>query len=163
MNSRIALALGFSLAALMTTIVSAETVWLDELNLAVAAQDWGDPHKNQSVDGHALTIAGKTYERGFGTHAESTLHINLGGEAQKFSASVGVDDEVNKNPVASIEFVVRGDGKVLWQSGVLHAGDAAKDCEVDLAGVKSLLLEVGDAGDGVSYDHADWADARLMC
>jgi len=43
----------------------------------------------------------------------------------------------------------------------MRAGDAAKDCEVDLSGVKTLLLEVTDADDGNSFDHADWADAKF--
>ncbi len=98
MKSRFALALGFSLAVFTTGIASAETVWLDDLNLAVATQGWGDPHKNQSVEGNPLTIGGKKFDRGFGTHAESMLHIKLDGGATKFSASVGVDDEVNKSP-----------------------------------------------------------------
>src|SRR5882762_3960579 len=109
MNSRIALALGLSLAALTTGIVSAQTVWLDDLNIGSATQGWGEPHKNQSVEGHTLTIGGKTFERGFGTHAESSLKVTLDGGTPKFTASVGVDDEVKGNPTASIEFVVRGD------------------------------------------------------
>ena len=55
-----------------------------------------------------------------------------------------------------------GDGKTLWESGVLHGGDPAKDVSVALDGVKLLILTVGDAGDGISYDHADWADARIV-
>ena len=161
MKSHFALALGFSLAMFTTGIVSAETVWLDDLNLAAATQGWGDPHKNQSVDGHTLTIGGKTFAHGFGTHAIGALRISLDGGAQKFSASVGVDDEVNTNPASSVEFIVRGDGKMLWQSGVMKAGDAAKDCAVNLDGVKLLVLEVGDAGDGINFDHADWADAKI--
>ena len=161
MKSRLALALGFTLAVSAASRVSAETVWLDDLNLASATQGYGEPQKNKSVNGQTLTIAGKTFARGFGTHAESKLSVNLNGGAQKFSASVGVDDDVKGNTAASVEFIVRGDGKALWQSGVMHAGDAAKDCEVDLTGVKSLLLEVSDAGDGIDYDHADWAAAKF--
>jgi len=161
MNSRFGFALILSSALFTTGFVSAETVWLDDMNLASATQGWGEPHKNKSVEGHTLTIGGKEFARGFGTHAESTLKINLGGGAQKFSASVGVDDEVNKNPASSVEFIVRGDGRVLWRSGVMHAGDAAKDCEVDLAHVRLLALEVHAAGDGIDYDHADWADAKF--
>ena len=161
MKSLTTLALGFALATLTPRIVSAATVWLDDLNLSVVTQGWGDPHKNQSVEGHALTIGGKVFERGFGTHAESALQIKLDGGAQKFSATVGVDDEVNKNPDSSIEFVVRGDGKALWRSGVMRAGEAAKHCDVDVTGVKRLVLEVGDADDGINYDHADWADAKF--
>ena len=161
MKSRFVLALGFSLAVLAPQMTSAETVWLDDLNLAAATQGWGEPHKNQSVEGHALTIGGQKFERGFGTHAESRLKINVGGGAQKFSAKVGVDDEVNSNAASSVEFIVVGDGKTLWRSGVMRAGDATKDCEVDLTGVKSLALQVSDAGDGNSFDHADWADAKF--
>jgi alpha-galactosidase len=142
-------------------MVSAETVWLDDLNLATATQGWGDPHKNQSVGGHPLTIGGKSFARGFGTHAAGSLRVVLAGGARKFTASVGVDDEVEGNPASSVEFIVTGDDKPLWKSGVMRAGDAAKVCAVDLTGVKSLVLEVSDAEDGNSFDHADWADAQF--
>ncbi len=161
MKPFVLLALGVSLTLATVRIASAETAWLDEMNIAAAEQGWGDPHKNQSVEGHPLTIGGKAFARGFGTHAESTLRLKLDGAAQTFSASVGVDDEVDKNPTSSVEFIIRGDGKTLWKSGVMKAGDPAKDCTIDLTGVKSLVLEVSDAGDGISYDHADWAEAKF--
>ena len=138
----------------------AATVWLDDLNVSVATQGFGDPHKNQSVDGHALTIGGQTFARGFGTHAVSILYVSLNQGAETFSASVGVDGEVSNSP-ASVEFIVSGDGKTLWQSGVMKAGEPAKNFTVDLAGVKTLLLKVGDAGDGISFDHADWVGAKF--
>ena len=161
MKSHLAIGLGICLAAFTTKIVSAETVWLDDLNLKEATQGWGDPHKNQSVGGNPLTIDGQKFDRGFGTHAESVLRVKLDGDATSFSAKVGVDDEVNKNPAASVEFEVIGDGKTLWKSGVMKAGQAAKKCHVDLNGVKLAILKVTDAGDGISYDHADWADASF--
>ncbi|HVU26729.1 MAG TPA: NPCBM/NEW2 domain-containing protein [Verrucomicrobiae bacterium] len=160
MKFRILTAFIFATLGCFTGFVSAKTIWLDELNLSVAAQGWGDPHKNQSVDGHPLTIGGEKFARGFGTHAESILNVKLDGGVQNFSASVGVDGEVT-NPAASVEFFVVGDEKILWQSGVMRTGDLAKHCDVDLAGVKMLTLKVGDAGDGISYDHADWADAKF--
>ena len=161
MQLRFAIALGLSLAALAPQLISAETVWLDDLNLAAATQGWGEPQKNKSVDGKPLAIGGQAFTRGFGTHAESKLRVNLDAGAQSFSASVGVDDDVNGNAAASVEFIVVGDGKELWKSGVLRAGNAAKDCTVNLTGVKSLLLEVTDAGDGIDFDHADWANAKF--
>jgi len=161
MQLRFALALGLSLAALAPQLISAETVWLDDLNLAASTQGYGEPQKNKSVDGKPLAIGGQAFTRGFGTHAESKLRVNLDGGAQSFSASVGVDDDVVGNAAASVEFIVVGDGKELWKSGVLRAGNAAKDCTVNLTGVKSLLLEVTDAGDGIDFDHADWANAKF--
>ena len=161
MNSRLFSALGFALALFTAKNLSAETVWLDQLNIRSAVQGYGTPQKNKSVEEHPLTIGGKVFQRGFGTHAESVLHINLGSGAQKFTASVGVDDEVNGNAAASVEFFVIGDGKTLWSSGGLRAGNAAKECTVDLSGVKELVLKVGDAGDGINFDHADWAEAKF--
>ncbi len=161
MKSRFALGLGCLLAVVTPPIVSAETVWLDDLNLAAATQDYGTPQKNKSVENHPLILGGKKFERGFGTHANSKLTVNLGGGAQSFAATVGLDDDVKGNADASVEFIVRGDGKTLWKSGVLKADSAPKDCSVDLTGVKSLVLEVTDAGDGIDYDHADWANARF--
>ena len=41
--------------------------------------------------------------------------------------------------------------------------DEAKSVSVSLTGATQLRLVVGDAGDGVFFDHADWADARVAC
>ena len=161
MNSRLCSSLGFALALFAAKNLSAETVWLDQLDLRSAVQGYGTPQKNKSVESHPLTIGGKVFPRGFGTHAESVLHVSLAGGAQQFTASVGVDDEVNSNTASSVEFFVIGDGKPLWSSGMVRAGNAAKECAVDLSGVKELVLKVGDAGDGIDFDHADWADAKF--
>ena len=100
----------FSMTILMLTCVieaSAQTVWLDELNLSNATQGNGVPMKNKSLDGKPMRIAGKTFSRGFGTHAESMLTILLNGKAKTFTANVGLDDEVNgHNP--EVEFPPRG-------------------------------------------------------
>lgn len=140
--------------------LSAATVWLNDLDIGLTTQDWGNPGKNQSVDGHPLRIGGKTFEHGLGTHAQSTLFISLKGAAQSFSASAGVDSEVGDGR-GSVEFSVVGNGKTLWQSGVMKEGEAAKSFSVVLTGVTNLVLKVGDGQDGISYDHADWADATF--
>ena len=138
----------------------AETFGLETLNLQYAEQGWGEPQANKSVDNHPLFIDGKRFEHGFGTHAVSTLRIALGGKAERFTATVGVDDEVGQR--GSVVFKVVGDGKTLWESGVLRGGDPAKEVSVDLRNVNRLLLSVGDAGDDITYDHADWANAKIV-
>jgi alpha-galactosidase len=161
MKSHLAPCLGIILTLATAHLAVANTVWLDELKLSNTTQGWGEPNKNQSVEGHPLSIGGETFKRGLGTHAVSTLKINLGGHAQSFSARVGVDAEVKDHPVASVEFFVIGDGKTLWQSGLMKADSPAKPVQVDLAGIKSLVLQVSDGGDGIEFDHADWADAQF--
>jgi alpha-galactosidase len=144
----------------LLNLAKAETFGLDTLQLEYVEQGWGDPHANQSVDGHPLFLDGKRFEHGLGTHANSILRIALGGKAERFTATVGVDDEVGKQ--GSVVFKVTGDGKTLWESGVLHGGDPAKAVSVALDGVQKLVLSVGDGEDGINFDHADWADAKIV-
>lgn len=135
-------------------------VWLDKLDLSVATQGNGKPGINTSVDGKRLTIAGETFDRGFGTHAESSLLIKLNGKAHKFSALVGLDDEMKGHDPA-VEFEIYGDNKKLWSSGIMHLGDKAKPVSVFLKGIKQLELVVTDGGNGPYYDHADWVNAKF--
>ena len=140
--------------------LSAQTVWLDQLDLSTATQGYGIPMKNRSIDNNVLTIAGKTFERGFGSHSESSLTILLNGKATEFTAQVGIDDEVKGHEPAA-EFVVYGDNKKLWASGIMRLGDAARPCSVKLSGVQKLELVVTDGGNGNYYDHVDWVDAKF--
>ena len=144
----------------LPTLATAETYGLETLNLSYMEQGWAEPQANKSVDGHPIMIDGKRFEHGVGTHANSTFRIALGGKGERFTATVGVDDEIGQS--GSVVFKVAGDGKTLWESGVLRGGDPAKEVSVALNGVKILLLTVGDAGDGMNYDHADWADAKIV-
>ncbi len=65
------LAIVWHIIILGTIQLSAQTVWLDELDLSTATQGYGVPMKNKSCDGKTLTIAGETFERGFGSHSKA--------------------------------------------------------------------------------------------
>ncbi len=161
---RLALAIALFLTARGTVLAAApaRTVWLDELDVGKATTGWGPAKRNRSVDGKPLTIAGRTFARGLGTHAPGVLRISLNGAAARFTARVGVDDEVAKRPSqASVEFKVIGDGAVLWQSGIVKRLQPARQVDVDLKGIKLLELVVTDGGDGYACDHADWAEAKF--
>ena len=145
---------------LLTLSVNAQTVWLDQLDLSAATQGYGVPTKNKSLDGKPMTIGGQVFERGFGTHAVSSLTVLLDGKAKSFSAQVGIDDEVKGHEPAA-EFELYADGKKIWSSGIMRIGDAARSCNVTLDGVKKLELVVADGGNGNYYDHADWANAKF--
>jgi alpha-galactosidase len=145
----------FSLPAFAT-----EDVLLGSLDVSKVRQGWGEPRTDKSVDGNPISIGGKKFEHGLGTHASSTFQIDLKGGAERFTAFVGVDDEV-EGKSASVEFSVLADNHELWKSKTMRAGQTPEKVDVDLKGFKSLLLLVHDAGDGFSYDHADWADARI--
>jgi alpha-galactosidase len=146
---------------LFPLLAPAQTVYLDELNLAAMECGWGSPGARKSVDGNALNVGGQSYERGVGTHAVSTMLLSLEGKGARFTATVGLDDEVGAGK-GSVKFTVLGDRKVLWESPVLRQGDKGVPCDIDIAGVGLLGLLVTDGGDNIDYDHADWCEARLL-
>ncbi len=142
-----------------------ETVLLGSLDLSHMRQGWGKPQVNRSIREKPLAIAGQAFKHGVGTHANSTLWIDLGGGSERFLASVGVDDAAGSpasGTPASVVFKVVADGRKLFDSGVMKLGQPAKAVDLDVRGVKLVLLLVGDAGDGVNYDHANWAEARFV-
>lgn len=143
----------------LPAFASADEVWLSSLDLNGVEQGWGEPGKNRSVDRPELAIAGKKFSRGVGTHAAGSMRIGFNGQPELFAALVGVDEEVGAR--GAVVFQVLADSKLVWQSGVMRGGEAAKEVSVDSKGVKQLELKVEDAGDDISFDHADWADAKF--
>ena len=120
---------------------------------------WSTAKADLEIAGKPIRIAGVQYAHGVGTHAVSKMRVDLGGHARRFSAFAGLDDSAEAR--GSVEFIVLGDGKVLWQSGLIAGRQTAKSVEVDVLGVHVLELRVTDGGDGTSDDHADWAEARI--
>jgi len=141
--------------------VRKEDIYLSTLNIDRIQQSWGTPGADKSVEGRPLSIGGKKFERGIGTHSDSICLIATNDSVEEFSAYVGVDDEMEKDR-GSVEFFVIGDDKILWQSGIMKSGDPAKYVTVNTKGVKELLLKVSNGGDNNECDHADWADAKLL-
>lgn len=142
------------------SLQAAQTIALTDLDLSKVRQGWGEPKVNQTIVGKPLRIGGQAYERGLGSHARMVLHIQLDGQAQSFQAWVGVDDETGGK--GTVRFRVLGDGRTLFDSGVMKGGDKAKRVDVDLRGIRMLLLLVDDAGDDIHFDHADWAEAAIQ-
>jgi NPCBM/NEW2 domain/Peptidase M60, enhancin and enhancin-like len=102
----------------------------------------------------------QVFKKGLGTHSNSDITFDLGGQYQSFEAQIGVDTATNG--FGSVTFEVWLDGKKQFQSGKLTGNDIARKVKLSVAGVKKLRLVVGDAGDGKSSDWGNWADAKLI-
>ncbi|MCD6351357.1 MAG: NPCBM/NEW2 domain-containing protein [Armatimonadetes bacterium] len=107
-----------------------------------------------------LRIKDREYDRGLGHHAPGVIVIELDGAFEAFEADVGVQWQGHN--VGTVVFRVLVDGEVKFDSGVMHEADPPRQVRVDLAGAQELVLESGDAGDGIICDVADWAEARLI-
>jgi hypothetical protein len=114
-----------------------------------------------AADGVMMKISDVMYAKGIGTHSVSHLTWALGAQYKQFVADVGVDDEVDGNALGSVVFRVVVDGVEVFNSGMMTFNDAAKPVSVDVTGKTTLELFVDDGGDDNSYDHADWANAKL--
>jgi len=149
------------LLACCVTSLAAETVPLATLDLALMRQGWGTPQIDRGIREQPLSIAGRRFEHGVGTHADSALWLELGPDCRRFSAWVGLDDAAGGERAGSVRFLIYLDDEVCFDSGVMRLGDAAQRVEVDVRGHRTMALLVTDAGDGISFDHANWAEAEF--
>ncbi len=144
------------------------TTYLSDMSWQASANGWGPAERDRSNgesaagDGRTLTIAGTTYAKGIGAHAAGTVDVGLGGRCSTFAADVGVDAEVGSGR-GSVTFSVLGDGATLATTPVKTGGQAATSLSVNVSGRATLRLTVGNGGDNIDYDHADWANARVTC
>ena len=111
--------------------------------------------------GTPLRIRGQSFATGVGVFAGSILVIPTLGHCQKFTASIGIDDAAGGK--GSSAFEVWGDGKKLYDSGIMTGADAAKRIEVDLNGRMQLKLVTTAGGDSEDADLGDWAEALVTC
>ncbi|MHB1456958.1 MAG: NPCBM/NEW2 domain-containing protein [Armatimonadota bacterium] len=133
-------------------------IYLDSLDPVSAMQGWGRLQRNLSVWEKPLIIAGKQYTRGLGTHAASEIEYALDGKYKRFQVDAGVDGGNG----GTVTFEIWVDSVKKWESGYMVNSDPAKKVDLDITGAQKLLLVVGDGGNGIGSDHADWCDAKLL-
>jgi alpha-galactosidase len=133
---------------------------------------------NRSIDGNPIRIGGREFAAGVGTRATSVLFIQLDGGATQFTATVGADDNplpppparagqppaaapATPPPATPIIFRVLGDSRVLHVSRPLARGDAGEAIDVDVTGIRTLVLQVRPL-EGNRAVAANWADAKFV-
>ena len=131
-----------------------------------ATNGWGPAERDTSNgeqitgDGSVITVGGVTYPKGVGVHAASDITVPLGGSCSRFTAVAGLDAEVGTSSTGVV-FSVVADGVTLWTSPTVTAAAPAA-VDVAVSGRTNLRLVATGAGH-IDNDHADWADARLIC
>ncbi len=142
---------------------SKETVsaFAADLAWSEATIGWGAIQKNRSVDGNKLTLAGKTFTNGIGTHATSKITMRLPEGARKFLAVVGCDLE--KSGGEAMMFYVYIDGKEVAESSLIRIGQHfVFDIDIPENADEITLYVYEGANDGNTNDHADWCIAGFF-
>jgi len=138
---------------------------IDGFSTLRATAGWSRDGSNQPVKGKAigdgpLRVHGKHFKDGIGTHADSEIVFDLGGRASRFTCQVGADEGGGSSD--RVIFRVLADGKELFKSPVMTVEMDALPVDLDLTGVKELLLKVEyDAGSN-SWGHANWLDPKFF-
>jgi hypothetical protein len=134
--------------------------WASEINA------YGTVHRDTSCNvgdsepGNPITLGGVVYRKGLGAHMYSEVVVNLRGLYSSFVSDVGIDDEVGAN--GAVIFKVVADGVELYNSGAMTGDSATQSINVDVTGREQIHLIVADANNDDRWDHADWANARLV-
>jgi hypothetical protein len=115
-----------------------------------------------SVTGGELRLAGSTFDKGLGMHAQSRVVYALDGQYRWFEALVGLDLENGKKGRVRIRVLVDGKEKDLGWNKELTAKDGALTIRVDVSNARELTLEVLFGGFGDVQAHVNWVDARLI-
>ncbi len=129
------------------------------------AQDWGTLGMNTAVvppggEPARLRIKDTHYERGLGHHANGEIYVELNGRYRTFEAQVGVQWQGGK--LGSVVFSVFVDDEKRFETGVMTGDDEPREVRIPVDRGRELRLVAADAGDGISHDCANWADARLI-
>ena len=79
-----------------------DKIYLSELNLDAVDDAFVKPRADSSVTGRPVLIGARRYRKGIGVHANTTILIDLGKNALRFTAYVGVDAMKKGYPDAKV-------------------------------------------------------------
>lgn len=135
-----------------------EGAWaLNEVKYKSHAQGWGSLHINESIDGNKLTVNGKSYLFGYGTHAASETTFDIEKKFSNFSMLYALDDESLCSSGVSVQ--VLGDNKVLATSEIFKPGFLGK-FSLDVTGIQLLTIKSIPNG-SIDCDHVDFINPEV--
>jgi hypothetical protein len=117
------------------------------------------PREDQALQSGPLQLDSKQYRKGLALHSRTELVYRLPGRFRRFQAVVGIDDAVR--PRGNVRLVISGDDRVLLEA-TLSGADPPRPVELDLAGVRRLVI-LADFGEDMDVaDHLDLCEARII-
>ena len=152
-------------------------IWIDSLDLSKMVQRRQTPRAGRSLAGGRgggraaagqpaapagapITLGGVTYAHGIGTLSINELIIDLKGQATRFLAMVGLNDNAGRQGSVNVEVWL--DNKKVLISDVLRVGSPPLKVDVDLTGARFLELLIDDGNDVSTGDNADWAGGLIF-
>ncbi len=141
---------------------SGSETFLSDMPINRSSVGFGQLGIDKNAMGGQLKIGTSTYLKGLGTHANSKIIYQLDGKASIFRSDIGIDAN-NGSSFSSADFLVFGDGNLLYRSADKKLNTAPESISIDVRGVNELILITteGKTNRGNS-DHTNWGNARIV-
>ncbi|MBI2641786.1 NPCBM/NEW2 domain-containing protein, partial [Candidatus Roizmanbacteria bacterium] len=130
-------------------------------------QDYLVPVRNKTVESergvkfwNRLSVNYYFYEKGIGSHADSSITYDLNKQFSRFSSDYGLDTESAET--AQVFFLIEADGKEIFRSKPVGRFDPPGSTELNIKGVEYLTLKIKKAGESNFGAHADWLNPILV-
>lgn len=135
--------------------------YLSDFKWTSVNTEWGTPRRNSNIQG---MVHGEvtTFKNGIGIHANGKITYDLSDkEYDNFEALIGVDTAIGENNNSSVTFKVVADGKTVATTNTMSYYDNLAYINVPVSGVKELVIEVHDGGNGNTSDHCIIVNPKL--
>jgi serine/threonine protein kinase len=156
-----------ALAGANPTTTTPRSVWLCDLTAHDPNVGHGQLGKGNMMgfDNHKIVVKGVPYQHGLSMHAVSKgtayARFEIGNRGHQLSFAVAMNDSSGDKAKTAVVFLVKGDGKTLYESPPVRVkADAQPVQTISVEGVRKLELEVRCPGDG-GWGHAVWLDPSM--
>jgi hypothetical protein len=156
---RLSVLMLIALAKAFPASAATAIVYCSDMTAVSATSGWSTVQKDKSIDQKPITLGGKIYAKGLGTHSPSEIVYNIDGKYATFSADAGIDDETAGK--GTVEFAVYADDSLLFKSNVIKGQASVAKISVNVAGKNKLKLVTTIGLDTYDMDDADWGGAQL--
>ena len=129
---------------------------VDESAVVTLSRSW---QRDKNVLGKPLVLAGKTFDKGIGVHARSSLAFAADQKFDKLAAVIGID--AGTGGKGDCVFTVLGDGQPIFTKRV-KGNDPPENLSVEISRYDQVTLLVEPGADLDLADHANWCEARFI-
>ncbi len=145
----------------VTTLSVLGMLGMAAMALPLPAALAGQVRADRAFRGDAgMRMNGLQFRSGLGVGADSRIDLALTGHWQLLRADLGIDDACRA--AGGLQFQVWGDGRLLYDSGLVKAPGVVKP-ELDIRGLSALSLRtLGAQGSQPTQVCGNWANAVLI-
>ncbi len=152
--------------------VDADLLYLSDLLETRALGTFAEMRRDTNWDYLPIRLGDKTHAKGIGVQAlrqTSLVEYDIaGGGWSRLKSTIGIEMndpsilKPGRKDKTSVYFVVLGDGKELYRSPMFEKNVPPEEIDIDVAGVKTLRLEVARKYQlGYLGSSVNWADLRM--